>query len=197
MTTARSRLDGDTSHRSLGMSVLGGVACGGLMLLAASRTWSVLTLSTPGAPTDAVSVTGTEAVPLTGALALVVLAGSVAILPTAGRLRRGIGVVLVVAGMAAAVAAATAEGAVSDALADAVADSPGSLGAAVSAGAGVAWWRWLVVLAGLLASVVGVATAWHGHTWAEMGRRYDAPTLAASDEGDPWQALDAGHDPTV
>lgn len=169
------------------------------MLLAATRTWSSVTVSTPGAPSDTVGVSGTEAVPLLGALALVVLAGSAAVLPTAGRVRRGIGVVLAVAGMAAAVAAVTADGAVGDAVAEAVAGSPASLVAPPSAPeAGVASWRWVVVLAGVAASFVGAATAWRGHTWAVMGRRYDAPTAgAAPDEGDPWQALDAGRDPTA
>lgn len=188
----------ETSPRTLGAAVLGGIACGALMLLAASRTWSALTVTSPGVPTDSVSVSGTEAVPVTGALALVVLAGSAAILPTAGGVRRGIGMVLALAGLGAAVVAVTADGAVGDALADAVAGSSASLGASPTVAApDVRWWRWVMVLAGLAASLVGGATAWRGHTWAVMGRRYDSPTVAPADEDDPWRALDAGHDPTA
>ena len=170
------------------------------MLLATTRPWATVLVSTPGVPADTVAVTGSQARPVTAALALVVLAGSAAIVPTGGWLRRGVGVVTGVAGLTAAVVAATADAAVRAALAEAVASSPASLGGGeTTGGADLTWWRWLAVAAALAAAAVGAATARWGPSWAGMGRRYESPTASRgrSPDEDPWRAMDAGHDPTV
>jgi len=184
----------------LTLAVLGGVASGGAMLLAASRSWAELTLSSPAAPRDIVAVSGAEAVPLTAALALVVLAGSVAVLPTTGWLRRGIGGVVAAAALIGLVVAAGADDTVREALSVDLLASPAAAAGDLpsTADVDVSWWRWVVVLAAASAVAMGLMTAWWGHTWAVMGGRYDAPSASAddADDADQWRALDAGRDPT-
>ena len=190
----------ERARRMVMLAVLGGVAAGGAMLLAASRAWAELTLSTPAAPRDVVSVTGAEAVPLTAALALVVLAGSVAVLPTTGWLRRGIGGVVAAAALIGLVVAAGAGEMVRAALRANLLGSPASAAGNVptAADVDVSWWRWVAVLAAVGGIATGLMTARWGHTWAVMGRRYDAPStdLGDADDADQWRALDAGRDPT-
>ncbi|MBA2455160.1 MAG: Trp biosynthesis-associated membrane protein [Nocardioidaceae bacterium] len=190
----------EPARRGLTLAVLGGVAAGAVMLGSASRPWASLAVRTTGAPPDTVTVTGSGGVPLTGALALVVLAGSVAILATSGRPRRVVGVVIAVVALTAGVVAVTADAAVRSALADAVAASPAALGgAAATSGTSLSWWRWVDVAGAVAAAVVGGATAWRGHTWSVMGTRYESPAAAGAshDDDDPWHALDAGRDPTA
>jgi len=190
----------DPTRRHLTVAVLAGVASGGLMLLGATRPWSTIRVSAPGVPADVVTVTGSQAVPLTTALALVVLAGVLAVVPTGGRLRRAVGGVVAAAGVATALLAGLADGAVRTAVADAVARSPATLGDEVAIGApGPTSWRWVTVVAAVGAAGVGVATARRGHRWAVMGSRYDAPTSTAKTaaDTDAWRAIDAGEDPTA
>jgi len=190
----------ERARRMLTLAVLGGVAAGGAMLLATSRSWAELILSSPAAPRDMVAVSGAEAVPLTAALALVVLAGSVAVLPTTGWLRRGIGGVVAAAALIGLVVAAGADDTVRDALSvDLLASPTAAAGDLPStADVDVSWWRWVAVLAAASAVAMGLMTAWWGHTWAVMGRRYDAPSAnpGDADDADQWRALDAGRDPT-
>jgi len=188
-----------SARAGLLLGVLGGAAAGSLMLLAASRPWAALAVRTPGVPAETVTVTGSDAAPLTAALALVVLAGSVAVLPTGGWVRRAVGVVVAVAAGLGGVLAFLADDQVRIALAEAVAASPAALGGgAPPTDVGLAWWRWLYVVAAAAGTVIAVTTAWRGQRWAVMGSRYDPPaaTRRTTDE-DPWRTLDAGRDPTT
>ena len=189
----------DPSRRHLTTAVLGGVASGGLVLLGATRDWATVSVTTPGAPAVVVSVSGSQALPLTTALALVVLAGAVAIVPTGGRLRRAVGAVVAAAGVATAVLAALAEDAVRTAVTEAVAESPAAVGGDPAVGElGLTWWRWVTVVGAVAAAGVGAWTARSGSVWSVMSSRYDAPTSAArTAEADPWRAVDAGEDPTA
>lgn len=190
----------DNGRRALAGAVIGGVVAGGLALLAASRPWVELNLRSPVAPPDQVTVTGVAALPLTGALCLVLLAGSAAVLPTAGWVRRWVGAVVTVAAVTVIVLAVAADNTVQAALTDAVAGSPAAAGEIpVTDGIGLTLWRWVTVLAASGALLAGAATTWRGHRWAVMGGRYDAPSGRAAelDDSDPWRAMDAGHDPTM
>jgi len=190
----------DSSHRHLTIAVLGGVAAGGLMLLGATRRWVVVHVTTPEAPAAVVTVSGSQAVPLTAALALVVLAGAVAIVPTGGRLRQAVGWVVTVAGVATAVLAGLADDTVHTAATEAVARSPAALGGEPAVGApALTWWRWLTVVAAVAAAGVGGWTARSGSAWAVMGSRYEAPASprVIAPDADPWRAMDAGEDPTA
>ena len=190
----------DPSRRQPTIAVLAGVASGGLMLLGATRPWATVTVSTPGVPAEVVTVSGSQAVPATAAFALVVLAGSVAIVPTGGRLRRAVGGVVTAAGVAAALLAVLADDAVQTAVTQAVAASPAALGGDPAIGyPGISWWRWLTVIAAVATAAVGVWTARSGSTWAVMGNRYEVPASSSrvASERDPWRAMDAGEDPTA
>ena len=120
------------------------------------------------------SSTGEQAAPLVRALALVALAGVVAVLAARGWTRVAVGVVLALGGVAIAVSAASEVGA-----------APAPV------------WPLLSTLGGLLVLCAGVLTTWHGRAWPALGARYDAPTARRpATDGDAWDALDRGEDPT-
>jgi len=188
--------------RGLGAAVLACVAGAGLTIFAATRTWTVTVTPRPGLPALRETTTGAAAQPWTVALALVALAGAGALLATRGVVRRALGGLLVLVGIAAAASAVTT-------------GLPAYLWpAACVAGAAMVVW-------------CGLSAARRGHTWPAMGSRYErgkAPTPAAgAGEGhapraaagssrpvtdgshpdprtDPraaWDALDRGDDPTT
>ena len=82
------------SARGYGPAVLLGVVGGAAAFFTASQPWSRVTVETEGLARDVVSVTGNEALPVVGGLALVALAGMVAVLASRGRVRTAVGVVV-------------------------------------------------------------------------------------------------------
>ncbi len=196
--------------RGLAVAVLGGLAGGGLALLGASRPWARVDVAVEGVPTVVVEVLGTDAVPTVGAAALVVLTGSLALLPTSGPLRRLVAALVALAAVAVLLGTLTASAALSDALARdllATASTDSGDASALAASAEGTWWRWLTLIGGLLALTVGTWAVLLGHTWAVMGSRYDAPEAArgrsapgrqgTNEDADLWRALDDGRDPTL
>ncbi|HEY0937314.1 MAG TPA: Trp biosynthesis-associated membrane protein, partial [Trebonia sp.] len=149
-------------------------------------------------PAQVVNVSGSDLVPLAGALALAALAGLAAVIATRGVLRRVAGVLLALfgAGAGAAVLNAVSAATVISVAASKVA-SPGSAaisGAAGSTTSGVVGggsivvsgsagqavmtgtpWHVAVLLGALLVFLAGVATALRGPGWPVMSARYDAP----------------------
>ncbi|MGH3497696.1 MAG: Trp biosynthesis-associated membrane protein [Nocardioidaceae bacterium] len=209
----------DRPGRTLAAVVVGGLVTGGLTAWSATKTWASVEVSTAGMPHDVVSVSGSTATPLVASLGLVVMAGSAALLATSGRLRRALGVLIVVVALGAAIAAATAGDAVDAALSSAAersASLPGALSSAQLAAADHPWWRWLSVLGALLSVAPGALAAGRGVAWPAMGRRFerdrspaggraDAPSVGrrhrparagVDDAIDVWKSLDEGHDPT-
>lgn len=180
-------------------------------LLISTRAWqTVLTPRPRPFADDVLNVSGRTLDAASTALALVALAGVVAVLATRGRWRRLIGAVLALAGAGllgrgiaglAAIGAVRARDLVEAAHSGVAVDvsvlprlSVHPAWPILSAGCGV-----LVVLAGLLVAV-------RGARWAGMSARYDAPGAAVA-AGDPdqertradasmWAALDRGDDPT-
>jgi uncharacterized membrane protein (TIGR02234 family) len=141
------------------------------------------------------------------ALALVALAGLLALAASRGQWRVAVGFVVAVAGGGVSVLAATA------ADADTVAaDRAGAvLGVTAPSVTGVVATPWPLVTAGagVLVAVGGALIAVRGPRWAGLGSRYDAPAGAGARPGpdhpdqhpDPgerawWDALDRGEDPT-
>lgn len=192
-----------SSTRSYALVVVAGVAAGGLGFLSAGRPWSRVTISSAGMPADRVLVTGTDALPLVSAMALVVLAGSVAVLASSPRVRVVVGLVIICAALTAVVDIVAGTGAVHDAVLERVRSSTSMTGGvraqeAVAAAAAATAWRWIALLAMVVAALAGSAVVLLGRTWPTMGRRYDAPATATSvRDDDPWKALDRGEDPTV
>ncbi|HUQ00153.1 MAG TPA: Trp biosynthesis-associated membrane protein [Aeromicrobium sp.] len=177
--------------------VLGLLAAGAVALLAVTRAWATATVSTPGLPTDTVSVSGTDAAPILAGLAVVVVAGGLAIVAAGGWFRQLVGLlVAAVAGFAALRALTLDAGGVT--LGRALRDSPAYLGG-VRPEVATGPWPWLAALAFALACVLGVIVVARGRGWARMSARYEREPqpVEATDDGELWRAQDRGQDPTA
>lgn len=172
------------------------LAGGGLAFLALSRDWAATTVRTQGLPPDDVAVSGTQALPLVSALALVVLTSGLAVLASGPRLRRVLGVLVVLVSAGALVALGLGSDAVTSSLRDAIEQSPAFAGRRPEADAGWSWWSLVTAAAFVVTAMIGVVTARFGGTWSTMSRRYEAPGAVADDPQDYWKALDDGRDPT-
>jgi uncharacterized membrane protein (TIGR02234 family) len=188
-----------TPKREYGFALLVGAVGAGLVVLAVRQRWAqaVFTPPKPLSP-QVVDVSGSDLVPLAGALALAALAGLAAVIATRGVARRAAGVLLALfgAGAGAAVMASVTAATVVSVAASKVA-SPGS--AAISGAAGSttsgttaggsfvvsgstgqaimtgAPWHVAVLIGALLIFLAGLATALRGADWPVMSARYDAP----------------------
>jgi hypothetical protein len=158
-------------------------------------------------------------VPLAAALAVVALAGVVAVVATRGLARRLVGLVLVLAATVTAVLVVlpvSAAGVLAAAQTSA-AGQAGSVtggtgpGQAALAGAPAVTaahqvvlasfpWRWLAVAGALAVLAAGFAVAWRGARWPVMSSRYDQPGPAGAapvaDTATLWESLSKGVDPT-
>ena len=183
--------------RVLAIVVIVTAAAAGLVLFAASRSWSVELVARPAPlPATRVARTGSSLVPLLPALALVALAAAGALIATRGRGRFLVGLVL----------AGTGLGVVAASL----------LALDRADGAGGAWVG-ACVLGGAAIAAVGGVVLRRGQAWPSMGTRYDraarydravrreppqgseAPDRGAQALGgtEVWDAIDRGEDPTA
>ena len=179
-------------------AVLGLLAAGAVALFAVTRVWASSTVRTPGLPTDRVAVSGVDAAPILAGLAVVIVAGGLAVMAAGGWLRQFVGLLIAAVAAFAALRALTLNpgGA---ALGRALRDSPAYVGGASPPVNGAAW-PWLAALAFALASVLGVVVAVRGRAWPRMSARYERkpPPVAEPTAGDElWRAQDEGHDPTL
>ncbi|MGC1212512.1 MAG: Trp biosynthesis-associated membrane protein [Micromonospora sp.] len=180
---------GTPGRRELAYAVLLCLAGAGLAFWAATRTWSVELTARGSLPPSRHTRTGADLLPWVSALALVGLAGGGAVLATRGRVRRLLGGLLALLGLA--VAAGGGYGLV-----------------AGFAGEVSRQWPALCLVGGLLATVGGLLTALRGGGWPAMGARYERPArsgeppasdgpVAGRGTREAWDALDRGEDPTV
>jgi uncharacterized membrane protein (TIGR02234 family) len=198
--------------RRLGYAVLACAAGAGLAIYAATRTWSLQVVTRPGLPDLRTARTGAEQMPLLVGVALVALAGAGALLATRGTVRRALGGLLALAGVAVAVVAIVGRAGL----------DPGRAGAEATV------WPVACVLGGAMIVAAGLAAARHGHRWPAMSSRYergevppppaepgagtgplpaaghtrphtprDQQADAAIDTRAAWDALDRGDDPTL
>jgi Tryptophan-associated transmembrane protein (Trp_oprn_chp) len=192
VTAAAAEQGATRGRRELGAVLVTLGLASAVLLLAAGRTW-VRTAADTGRLEAARSQSGSSLAPGLPALALVGLAGVVAVLATRGRLRQAVGVVVALAGLGA--------------LALAVAAPPDD--------ADATGWRWVAVVAAAVVALTGVVVAVRGAGWPTMSGRYDAPAaVAASDPAAPpagpaapaagpaadrslWDAIERGDDPTT
>ena len=200
---------GDQARREYGFALLAGAAGAALILLALRQRWAQAVFTPPKPLTSqVVGVSGTDLVPLAGALAVAALAGLAAVIATRGALRRAAGVLLALfgAGAGAAIMTSVTAATVINVAASKVA-SPGS--AAVSGAAGSTTsgstgggalvvsgstaqafmtgtpWHVAVLAGALLVFIAGLATALRGPDWPVMSARYDAPgTRDVADRAD-------------
>jgi uncharacterized membrane protein (TIGR02234 family) len=187
---------GRPRDRSYGPTVLAGLAGAGLAAVAGTRVWATGRGDAAGVPVEA-SVTGADAQPLVGALALVALAAWGVVLVLRGRARRVVAIVGLLASLGALAAVVAGFGSAEAAAVEA-ALAQGATGDAFSTSLS-AWYYLSGVGAVLTAAAFTVAVA-RAPRWPAMGSRYDAPsapaTAAPTSEEDMWRALDEGRDPT-
>jgi uncharacterized membrane protein (TIGR02234 family) len=191
---------------ALALDLVGGAGA----LLAGVRAWqTIVTARGPRLLDDTLSVSGRTVDATPTALALVALAGAVAVIATHGVLRRVIGVVVGLAGAAIVWRAAGGFGAVSvDRARDLVRDKHPSAASttAVPHITTSAVWPALTLLCGVVVLAAGALVAVRGGRWSAMSTRYESPaaqadpdTLArqrARADAALWSALDRGDDPT-
>jgi uncharacterized membrane protein (TIGR02234 family) len=188
-----------TAKREYGFALLAGAVGAGLVLLAVRQRWAqaVFTPPKPLSP-QVVDVSGSDLVPLAGALALAALAGLAAVIATRGTLRRAAGVLLALFGAgtgAAVTTSVTAATVVSVAVSKVAspesaaisgtagsttsgATSGGSFVVSGSTGQAIMTgtpWHVAVFAGALLIFLAGLATALRGMDWPVMSARYDAP----------------------
>lgn len=179
--------------------VLSLLALGGLAFFAASRTWIEATVRADGLPADPVHLSGTDAVPLVPALALVLVTGALAVLAASRRVRWLVGVLLVVVGLAATLLVATSGAALDDALGDAVRESGTFTGRNAPDGQRLVVWPVLAGVSFALAAALGVVVVRLASAWPTMGSRYERRAATNDEprtEAELWAALDEGRDPT-
>lgn len=195
MSQARSRRN--TAWYS--QVVLGTLLAGGAVFFSAGRPWARATVSGAGVPDDALSISGNQAVPLVGALAVVIVTCALALLATRGRWRQAIALLVVLLGGVIIVQIILAAPAITDAGQLAVEASPSFTGSNRPNGFSSTPWRWVSLFCACCAVALGVLAVRLAPRWPTMGSRFDAPgstTIDPEDEGDVWKALDAGRDPT-
>jgi uncharacterized membrane protein (TIGR02234 family) len=201
-----------TRRAEFALAVLLDLLGAGGALLVARRSWQ--TVRTPRArplADDFLDVSGHVLDAATTALGLVALAGVVAVLATRGAARRGVGVVLAVAGALLVWRSVSGLDAVGPARARALVRARH---AAVGSDASVvphvtvhAQWPALSIGCALLIVVAGLLVAVRGGRWAAMSARYDSPSARrptsedveaarARADASMWTALERGDDPT-
>ena len=197
-----------TPKREYAFALLAGAVGAGLVILAVRQRWAQAVFTPPKPLTpQVVNVTGSDLVPLAGALALAALAGLAAVIATRGVLRRVAGVLLALFGAGAGAAVMTSvtaatvvsvaaskvaspeSAAISGAAGSTTSGSTGGGSFVVSGSAGQAImtgtpWHVAVLIGALLIFLAGLVTALHGPDWPVMSARYDAPgTRGASGAG--------------
>jgi uncharacterized membrane protein (TIGR02234 family) len=200
---------GPVSKREYGAALLTGAVGAGVILLSVRERWAqaVFTPPKPLSP-QVVNVSGTDLVPLAGALAVAALAGLAAVIATRGVLRRVSGVLLAAFGAGAGAAvtvsvtaasvlsvaaghvASPESAAVSGAAGSTTGGSSGGAAVVVSGAAGHAImsgtpWRVAVLAGALLVFLAGLATALHGPRWPVMSARYELARRQASGAAGP------------
>jgi uncharacterized membrane protein (TIGR02234 family) len=182
----------------------------GAVLLLSTREWqTVRTVRAQPLTDDVLGLSGRTVDAAPTALALVSLAGVVAVLATRGWVRRLIGVLVLLAGAGLVWRSAAAVSAVSPARArDLVrAKHPRAITSASTVPHVVTHpvWGLLSVVAAVLVVVAGAVIAWRGARWGTMSARYERPVRQADidpqqararRDASMWSALERGEDPT-
>ncbi len=172
------------------------------VLLIATREWQTITTVRPHPFTDdVVGVSGRTVDGAVTALALVALAGVVAIIATKGMARRVIGALVAASGLGLVWRIVTAIPAVDAARArDLVRAAHPQVAGTMHVTTHVVWG--LLSLAGaVLVIAAGLVTAVRGGQWAGMSARYsrtevDPEQARARADASLWTALERGDDPT-
>lgn len=168
-------------------------------LIAAGRTWAVGTVGAlPPLPARDLALTAAQAGAPVSGLAVLGLAGGVAVVAARGWLRVAVGVLLLFAGVVVAVVGAGFD-----------AGSAFASEGLFPAGAGRTGWPLLAAGCGAGLALAGLLVAVRGRRWSTLSRRYDLPAArvqeapsqpadtGAQADRELWEALDRGEDPTA
>lgn len=209
---------GSSQQREYGLALLILLVGAAVALLISTRTWqTVLTPRPRPYHDDLLHLNGRAVDAAPTALALVALAGVIAVIATRGLMRRVIGLVLALAGALliwrslgalTAVSASRARTLIEDRHAGV------SVGTAVPQVSVSPGWAWLSAGAGVLVLLAGLLIAWRGSQWSAMSAKYEPPSAQkpptlqkpqtaddaaqakARADASMWSALDRGDDPT-
>ena len=138
------------------------------------------------------------------AVALVALAGAVAVLTTRRIGQAVAGTLLVLAGAAAAASAIAVLRTPTSAVDQVVTAATGRTGVA-GVTAVVTAWPWVGVASGVLIAIGGCLAVLRSRSWGGLSTRYDTParesavpesTVREDEPGQVWDALSRGEDPT-
>ncbi|MDD2857938.1 MAG: Trp biosynthesis-associated membrane protein [Candidatus Nanopelagicales bacterium] len=173
-----------TSRRTtIALLLVGGA---GVLLVCALQWVSATVDVLSGVSTRTFTATGSEVVPQASPLAVVVIAGALAVLAVRGWVRQALGVLLALIGLLLAVAIVGF-----------------GINRRVDAGAETLidlqvrpWWVLAAVFA-LIVIVSGIVCAVSSRRWPSMGSRYERQGTSRAQSRSPWEVLDAGDDPTA
>jgi uncharacterized membrane protein (TIGR02234 family) len=188
-------------HAEFALALLLDAVGAGAALLIASRSWQTLTLERGDPfPSRTKEVIGRTVAAAPTALALVALAGVVAVLATRGLVRRIVGGVVAVAGIGVTWAALGAADPIDDLRARTLMIGFIDIGFPGPKIETHVIWPVLTAICGALVAISGILIAFRGHRWQAMSARYETPP---AQEADParttatlWTKLDRGEDPT-
>lgn len=150
-----------------------------------SQPW-VTASTTTGFGQQEVTVSGSSVYPLSVAGAWVALALVVAVIATAGSLRRVLGGAIAIAGVAVVV------GPVSFLLASEVELATASARVATTDATRTSLWI-MTLACGIVVIVAGIVVSMRGAAWRSLSKRQSGAKPAST----PWEALDRGDDPTA
>jgi uncharacterized membrane protein (TIGR02234 family) len=186
-----------------------------VVLLSTSRPWAHAVVAVGGSPQapQTVDLSGRAVTPLVAALGVVALAAIVALLATRSAARIVMGGLVAIVG--ALIIGSTALTSAADVRTGSALRDRVSTAALRDARISVELraWRHVAAGGGLLIVAAGLIAAARGRSWAGMGRRFDAPTAAATTptttpatspaarqekpaDSDLWDQLERGEDPT-
>lgn len=190
----------ERTRRELTLAVGLCLLASSVALVAAGRTWALGAVAAlPPLPARELTLTASQAGTPVRGLAVLGLAGAVAVLAATGWLRVGVGALLLLAGVLLAVVGAgfdATSGFASDGF---VPDAAARTG-----------WPLVTAGCGVLLAVAGLLVVLRGRSWSGLSRRYEAPgagderpvrgrepTPALPADRALWEALDRGEDPTT
>lgn len=173
-----------------------------VILLVATRQWQTITTvrQHPFAD-DVVGVSGRTVDGAVTALALVALAGVVAVIATKGVVRRVVGGLVALSGVALLWRIAGAMPAVSTGRARDLVHAAHPQVAGAPHVVTHPLWAVLGLIAAVLVVAAGILIAWRGGRWAGLSARYDRAAIdpeqsRARADASMWTALERGDDPT-
>lgn len=176
-----------SGRRAYALALIVLLVAGAAVVVSASMPWATAGVPlVPGSGTSTEQAwTGSQIAPMSRAAGILAIAGVAGILATGMVGRLIVGLLLVLAGATGAWASAHV-------IADGTMGLPGGAGAA---DASLTGWPWGGLAGCMLVALVGAVTVRAGRSWPRLGGRFDGRRSATA--ASPWDALDAGEDPTA